>query len=167
MVKCRYCGKSIDKETAYSPKPRTYYCDETCYNAKAHKEKQKTIQEETLRRKLTDYIQSYYTTILGWNKASINWNMLMSQIKNLRYNYGYKDGGILLTLKYMEDNLDRNLYDEKTKSILNLIPFYYQDAKEHYIRLQNCKKMAEEYNFADDEVVFKTTKTINTINDDF
>ena len=31
-VKCRYCGKKIDRDTAFSPLARRYYCNAEEYN---------------------------------------------------------------------------------------------------------------------------------------
>ena len=31
-VKCRYCKKNIDKESAFSPREKLYFCDQECYN---------------------------------------------------------------------------------------------------------------------------------------
>ena len=31
-IKCRHCKKSIDKESAFSPREKLYFCDQECYS---------------------------------------------------------------------------------------------------------------------------------------
>ena len=76
MAKCKYCGKEIDKESAYNPKKGFYYCNENHYLS--HLEKQKNTSkhsyksaEGTDRRDYSDYIQNIYIRY-GWNKNKIN-----------------------------------------------------------------------------------------------
>ena len=86
MVKCRCCGKEIDKETAYKVGKASYYCNEQCYNvtmAKRNKNKVKyEPKENTDRRDYTDYVQKIYLDN-GYDKSEINWTLLMSQTKNI------------------------------------------------------------------------------------
>ena len=34
VVKCKYCGKQIEKDNAYKIADRQYYCNKTCYDDK-------------------------------------------------------------------------------------------------------------------------------------
>ena len=90
MAKCKYCGKAIDKESAYNPKKGFYYCKENRYLS--HLEKQKNTSkhsyksaEGTDRRDYSDYIQNLYIRY-GWNKNKINWQIIFSQTNTLLKN---------------------------------------------------------------------------------
>ena len=76
IVKCRFCKAEIDKSTAYSPQPKMYYCDESCYEQAQDKKKTKTTQKNhkstkgSDREQCTDFIQNIYIE-QGYNKSNI------------------------------------------------------------------------------------------------
>ena len=111
-VKCRYCGKDIDKETAYSVKKGQYYCNENHYLSSLEKKKNTTKHsyksaEGTDRRAFTDAIQYLYVNIYGWNKKAIKWQILMSQASNLlKANPNWTYDTILYVIWYMQEILE-------------------------------------------------------------
>lgn len=98
--------------------------------------------------KLTDLIQSLYIQ-QGYNKRSIPFPMITSQIKNiLSDNKDYKYSGITYTLNYMVNTLELNLFNEESNgSILSLVPYYYNEAREFCIKCAEIKKLANEFDF--------------------
>ena len=161
-VKCGFCKQEIDKETAYVVKGLKrcqYFCDENHFKAQENKktykpEKIKPNGSPNERRELTDWVQDYYIS-RGYEKHTINWNLEMATLKNMLEKYGYKISGILLTLKYMCDILDRELLTEDNNSIFALVPFYYDECKRNYIETREIQKKIKEFDDGDIVVVSK------------
>ena len=158
-VKCRYCKQEIDKNTAYKPKDRLYFCSIEHYKAQCNKERYKAPKTNSDgstndRRALTDYIQDYYIS-QGYDKHDINWQLITAQIKNQIDEYGFKYSGMLLTLKYMVDIKGMQLLNDRSNSIVSLIPFEYNNAKNNYIETQRIKKEVEAFDFNDKEIIVK------------
>lgn len=155
IVKCRYCKKEIEKSIAYKPisDSRVYYCDKECYelsqtkkNTKQNNGRYKSTKGSE-REILTDYIQSLYLKV-GYTKQNINWAMIGSQIKGFVDNDRYKYSGIKYTLWYMQTIKGMNLFkDGFNGSILNLIPYYYLEAKEYAIKRRDIKLAVNEFEF--------------------
>lgn len=159
MIHCRYCKKDIpDKSSAYKIGKLTYYCSEECYNkAESKRVKNKSKYEpvkNTDRRECTDYIQQIYLDE-GYDKREINWTLLMSQVKNMIDQNGYKYTGITLTLHYMIDIKGINLFssNEFNGSILNLVPFYYEEAKQNYIQTREIKENINNFEFNETPII--------------
>lgn len=148
QVKCRFCGKEIDKSVAYSPSSRLYFCSEKCYTNYKNKQKYKPNKDSDnptikQRRQLTDYIQQLFLQNGYKDDGDVPWSMLMSQTKNM-VDDGLKYGGIYMTLKYMVEILDINVFDYSQGSILNLVPFYYNECKDFNIQKQTINKEISE-----------------------
>lgn len=129
-MNCEYCKKEIkDKTNMFTTKKKVHFCNKECY-------KKYGLE----RKKLTDYIQSLYIK-QGYEKNQINWVLLMSQIKNMQKDKGYKYSGVELSLRYMVKIKEVNLFsDNFNGSILNLVPFYYQESKEYWIHQRKIKQ---------------------------
>ena len=159
-VKCRFCKTEIDKETAYKVGKASYYCNEECYKKTQEKKaKPKKNNNDSPMRDLTDYIQELYIK-QGYEKNQINWALIGSQIKNLmEENKNWTYGGIKYTLKYMIDN-NINVFDFQSGSILNLVPFYYNEAKDFCYFISDLYDELE--NITDDKIeVIKTKSKTN------
>lgn len=166
-MKCKCCGKEISKDKAIQYKPYVYFCSEECLNNYKQKQIDKTTKKknyiadkDTPRRNLTDYIQKYYINN-GWSKTAINWNMIGSQISNLIKEYGFTYDGIRLTLYYMAEVKQENLLSD-TGSILNLVPYEYQNAEQYWKQIKRIQKATAQFDFSDDIKEVKTeTKEIH------
>jgi len=159
-VKCRFCHKEISKSTAYSPKQGMYYCDQSCYEQAQDKKKPQRQQKNfksfkgTDREKCTDFIQSLYLE-QGYTKSNIPWVLVGSQLKNiLESNPTWKYSGIRYTLWYMHDILEMNMFHEKGTP-LNLVEFYYNDARDYYMECEEIKKAIEDIDWEDEVKVVK------------
>jgi hypothetical protein len=59
-------------------------------------------------------------------------------------------------IKYMVDILEMNLFDDSFNgTILNLVPYYINEAKEFCIKCKDIRKMASEFDFEDKVRVVK------------
>lgn len=171
IVKCRYCKKEIDKTTAYLVGQRLYYCSKECYElSQSKKNNIKTepnnVKKKTSFIKLTDYILSVYLNA-GYSKNQINWTLLMSQVSNMiKKHKNDKDSNgnikpwkytdIKYTLKYMINIKEMNLFnDDFNGSILNLVEFEYNNAKEYYRQTQEIKDSIKNFNFNDEVTIIK------------
>ena len=164
-VKCRYCGKDIDKETAYSVKKGQYYCNENHYLSSLEKKKNTTKHsyksaEGTDRRVFTDAIQDLYVNVYGWNKSKIRWQILMSQCSNLlKANPTWTYDTILYIIWYMQEILEMNLINKESNwSPLSLVDYYAQEAEQFYNECSAIQKSVENYNNEENQVIIKSNK---------
>jgi hypothetical protein len=164
QVKCRQCGKMIDRSSAYKIGKSSYYCDEECHQAMEDKNKKifKPIKESP-RRTYTDFIQSLYISH-GIDKRELGssfWAVISKQTDALIENYGTKYSSIQYTLWYMIEILGKNLIsDEYDGTILNLVGYYLDDAKKYYFQCQEIKKMVKEFEFDDNVIVIKKSGNV-------
>ena len=160
-VKCRNCGKEIQKELAYKVGKASYYCDINCYNEVIDKRnKNKRIYEpglEAERREYTDYIQKIYLEN-GYDKSEIPWTLLMSQTKNiLLENTAWSYVTLQYILSYMYEILCVDLFAEESNgSILSLLPFYGIEAEQYFRKCENIKEQVEYFEFPEEIIVTRT-----------
>ena len=131
IVKCKYCGKEIDRDIAYSIKKGQYYCSENHYLSALEKKKNQTKHsyksaEGSDRRIYTDAIQDLYVNKYGWDKNKISWQILMNQTNNLlKANPSWTYETILYIIWYMQEILELNLINAESHwSPLSLVDFY-------------------------------------------
>lgn len=133
-VKCRQCGKQIDKSTAIEVKPRIYVCSEQCHNEwlPAHGQKGKSVAEKSPMRKLTDYVQSYAPNT-PWVKFGANVQRMCKD--------GMTVAGIHYTLWYMREHEQMQLDGDG----LGLVQWYYDAAKNFYQWQQRMKQQVSNW----------------------
>lgn len=133
-VKCRQCGKQIDKSTAIEIKPRTYVCSEQCYNEwqLAHEQKGNPVAEKSPMRQLTDYVQSYAPDT-AWVKFGANVRRMCKD--------GMTVAGIHYTLWYMREHEQMQLDGNG----LGLVQWYYDAAKNFYQWQQRIKQQVVDW----------------------
>lgn len=162
-VKCRYCGKDIDKETAYSVKKGQYYCNENHYLSSLEKKKNTTKHsyksvEGSDRRDYSDFIQDLYVNKYGWNKKKLNWQVIFSQTNNLlKANPTWTYETIKYIIWYMQEILELNLISAESHwSPLSLVDYYALDAEIYYNECEKVSQSAE--NYSDDTIVIVKSK---------
>ena len=107
-------------------------------------------------KSLLEYIQSLYLS-QGYTKQQIPFKVITAQIKQIMtedktLNYAQ----LLYVIKYMVDILQMNLFDESFNgTILNLVPYYINEAREFCIKCKDIRKMASEFDFEDKVKVVK------------
>ena len=156
-VKCKQCGKEIDKSKSIKVSERGYCCCQECaelYNNKKNtKKKNYKSTKGSEREKCTDYIQSLYIE-QGYDKQSINWTIIGSQLSNLlKENPTWKYSTIKYTLWYMKEIKEVNLFDASQGSILNLVPFYIEESKEYYFNCIEIEKELEDFDFDNEKSI--------------
>ena len=129
-MKCRQCGKEINKESAIKIKERIYVCSTECEQKyTAAKSTQKNSDDLT---ELKSYINQLYN-------GEVNWPLIMKQLKSMREEYGYKISGILYTLKYAHDIKEMNFNGNS----IGIVPYIYNEAKQFYLQLNQVKKSVD------------------------
>ena len=100
--------------------------------------------------KLLDYIQSLYLQ-QGYTKQQIPFKVITAQIKQIMTeDKTLTYAQLSYILKYMVDILELNLFNEEFNgSILNLVPYYINEAREFCIKCKDIRKMASEFDFDD------------------
>ena len=154
-MKCRQCGKEINKDAAIQIKPRIYVCSADCEQKYEYKNVKSTQNNKDDLIELKSYISQLYN-------GEVNWPLIMKQLRQMREEYGYKNSGILYTLKYAHDikEIDFN------GSGIGLVPYLYNEAKNFYNQLSQVKKSVDNLqNICYDEVTI--VKKINKQEDVF
>ena len=107
-------------------------------------------------RALTDVIQNIYLK-QSYDKKSIPWDLLTAQIRNMMVDHKeYKYSAIKYVLEYMVNTLELNLFTEESNgSILSLVPYYYNEARDFCIKCAEIKKLAKEFDFTPNVRVVK------------
>jgi predicted AlkP superfamily phosphohydrolase/phosphomutase len=141
IVKCRYCHKEIDKDTAYSPAKGRYYCNEEHYLK--HEDKKQKDRENYMNIKYgkktpiqnaeSDRLVEYLQNTIG----EINEPMIRKQITKL-INSGHTYKGIELTVDYIIKI--KLLTIEPKYGIIYLVEKYYNETKGYWIKKQRIKK---------------------------
>ena len=118
------------------------------------------MENKSDRRKLTDWIQDYYIAH-GWENSEINWKMILSQLKNMETKDSkMKDSGVLYTLWYMSEIRNVCMLDDcENGSILNLVPFYYNQAQAYFLNDRKIKNLFDNFVFENNDVVFSNKRT--------
>lgn len=130
QVKCPYCEQKLDKDNAYEYKKKYYHVD--CFNT--------WELEKVHRKELIEYICQLYN-------VSVPSGMILKQIKDFQEEYKYKLKGMELALKYFHETLGNR---PQENGGIGIIPFVYEEAKNHYIKQQKISESLS--NYIDEEV---------------
>ena len=107
-------------------------------------------------KSLLNYIQSLYLS-QGYTKQQIPFKVITAQIKQIMsedktLNYNQ----LIYVIKYMVDVLEMNLFDDSFNgTILNLVPYYINEAREFCIKCKDIRNMASEFDFEEKVRVVK------------
>lgn len=138
LVKCQYCEDKVDKDEAYVYKKKNYH--EKCF--------QQWEQEKNDREHLYAYITELY-------RIDRPTPFMMKQIKDY-FEDGYKYKGMELSLNYFYDTLGNRPQDGQG---LGIIPYVYEDAKNHYIKQQKIARALVNSPIENDEIVVEIDTT--------
>ena len=131
-MKCRQCGKEINKDNAIQIKPRIYVCSTECeqkYNAKSVQSSQKASKKCDDLIELKSYINQLYN-------GNVNWGLVMRQIKSFKDEYGYTYKQQLYVLKYACEIKDMRFEAQG----IGIIPWLFKEAKQFYSQLSSVRK---------------------------
>lgn len=141
-VKCRVCGKEVERDTAILVSPRFYVCSQDCLD-EFNKSKNRSSADKSGRKELLDYINKII--------PNPNYGVIQKQLKDMMLKYpSYTFGGIKYTLWYIKE------IERKELSGIGIVPYYYSKAKEYYNKKQSvAKAIKDNQNVTDSEIVIK------------
>lgn len=120
-VTCRHCKTKVNKEDAFSPREKLYFCDQECYQRW-----RKTDDGEL--DALLDYVWHLYSPE---KQTSSTYIMIKKQAEHYHNVEGLKYKGMYLAIKYYVETLERLWCDDY--GLGQVLPTYY-------ILLQNLYK---------------------------
>ena len=141
--KCKFCGNEIIDKSIAIKKSNGWYHNSCLEELQKQKEENKSDYE-----KLIDYIYKLYNGHIPV--------FIFKQIKDYVNEYGMKYSGILLTLRYIYEELEMP-FDEENG--IGLVVYKYSEAKNEWLKQQEIDKAIEEFEFEEKEVV--VNKKIN------
>jgi len=170
QVKCIFCGNQVDKDKAISYAPRRYVCGDKCYkdyDAKVKYKPQpiKPSGEINDRRVCTDYIQKLLNSN-GIPDHKINWKLICSVMKNMMDNNVDYDGkkytynGIKSTLRYMKDIKQMDLFSDLSNTVIDLVPFNYNEAKQFAIECYKIRNSVKDFESNNEVIVIKKKEKV-------
>ena len=120
------------------------------------------MKSKSPRVRLTDYIKALYDD-MGYDYQG-KFPMMGRQLKKYKDDYGIDDKWAYFILKYMVEIKQLNLFNEYYNgSILNLLPYYYDEAKKYYQMAHDIKEYANNIDINDIEQVIKVNnKNVRT-----
>lgn len=123
LSSCKGCGKQLQPEEKHIHSSKTY-CS-ICY--------EKVKRESDEYKQLIKYICEIY-------EIDRPTGLMLKQLKEYKDEYSYSYGGILYTLWYLKEILNKEfivLYG------VSLVKFCYDEAKNYYIHQEEVKKSME------------------------
>jgi len=123
LSKCKDCGKSLQPEEKHIHSSKTYCI--TCY--------EKIAQSSNEYKQLIKYICDNY-------EIERPTGLMLKQIKEFKDEFLYTYGGIIYTLWYVKEILNKEfiiLYG------VAIVKFYYDEAKTFYLHQEEIKKSME------------------------
>ena len=165
QVKCVFCGKQVDRDKAISYAPRKYVCSDKCYkdyDAKIKYKPQpiKPNGDTNDRRLCTDAIQKLYNE-QGFKDHQINWQLITAVLKRMmdeHKDYTYR--GIVYTLWYMKKIKQMDLFSAESNTVLALVPFTYQEAKQFALDCQKIRNSVKDFEINDEVIVIKKKEKV-------
>lgn len=120
LSSCKGCGKQLQTEEKYIHGSKTYCAK--CY--------EKMVRESEEYKQLILYICANFN-------IERPTGLMLKQIKEYKNEYSYTYGGIIYTLWYAKEILDKELISMYG---ISLVKYYYDDASRYYIQQDDIKK---------------------------
>ena len=142
LIKCRQCGKQIERDDAIELRKGWYVCSDACVEAWQAAHAPKPVQQAPTSpmRQLTDYVQSYAPNT-AWVKFGANVQRMCKD--------GMTIPGIHYTLRYMREHEQVQMYGDG----LALVPYYYDASRAYWNWQQRMKQQVAGWMPADDDAV--------------
>lgn len=152
MVKCRNCGKQIDKNLAITISNRRYACSEECKNELEKKKLEKKSKPNQSKEKaeLISYLEQISIEKINYPKETAVLK------KMLKENPNFYISGIKYTLWYLVN------IEKKKINGFGLVPYYYEKASKYYSSLKKIGKQVKEIKLKPDEeiIIVRTNKYV-------
>lgn len=137
LIKCRQCGKQIDKQLAIEIKPKIYVCCDACQ--KEYQAKQAKNTDKDPRKILFDYIKRL--------DPEANFAAISSQVKRMADEYMMTYAGMQYALWY-----SINIKQLPYKGV-GILPYVYEESRKYWHWQQRMKQQVAGWTPADDDVV--------------
>lgn len=139
-IKCRQCGKSIERNTAIELRKGWYVCSDACAEAwkTAHAPKPKQAAND-VRKALLDYIKSL--------DPNANFTAIAVQLKRMTVEYGMTYAGMRYALWYSI------AVKELPYKGIGILPYVYDEGRRYWNWQQQMKRQVSAWQPADDEAV--------------
>ena len=141
MVKCRQCGKLIDKSNAIQLTNRFYMCSEQCSDEyiSTHQRKPKEPAKRSSYTLLMDYIKQL--------DPNANFMAITAQLKRMAADYSMTYNGMRYALWYSV-----NIKNLPYKGI-GILPYVYQESKDYWDWQQHMKQQVADWMPQDDDAI--------------
>ena len=141
QVKCRHCGKLIDKSNAIQLPNRFYMCSEQCKDEyiSEHQRKPKEPAKFSSYTLLMDYIKQL--------DPDTDFIAVTSQVKRMATEYGMTYDGMRYALWY-----SISIADKPYKGI-GILPYIYSDAKKYWLWQKQMKQQVADWSLNDEDIV--------------
>lgn len=110
--------------------------------------------DKVLYRKLTDYIQEVYLRTVGYEPP---WALFMTQIKDIKKNYGINYDEILQVLKYM---IQFEEIDITNRDTLGLVPYYVDKTNKFINNYKAVRNNIKEFERNEQTITIKPTQQL-------
>ena len=142
LIKCRQCGKQIERDAAIELRKGWYVCSDVCAEAwqAAHAPKPVRQSPHSPMRQLTDYVQTYAPNT-AWVKFAANVQRMCKD--------GMTISGIHYTLRYMREHEQGQMYGDG----LALVPYYYDASRAYWNWQQRMKQQVAGWTPTDNDAV--------------
>lgn len=140
LIKCRQCGKQIDRNAAIELHKGWYVCSDACAEAwvAAHKPRPKQSEPDA-RKVLLDYIKSL--------DPDANFPAIVVQLKRMTVEYGMTYAGMRYALWYSIS------VKELPYKGIGILPYVYDESRRYWNWQQQMKRQVSEWMPADEDAV--------------
>lgn len=140
QIKCRQCGKQIDRDVAIELRKGWYVCSDACAEAwtAAHKPQPKKSEPDA-RKALLDYIKSL--------DPDANFPAIAVQLKRMTVEHGMTYAGMRYALWY-----SINIKELPYKGI-GILPYVYDESRRYWNWKQRMKQQVSAWRPQDDDAV--------------
>lgn len=126
-VTCRYCKTKVNKEDAFSPREKLYFCNQECY------QRWRKTEDGELDA-LLDYIWKLYSPS---KQTSSTYLMIKKQAEHYHNVEGFKYKGMFLAVRYYIEILERLWCDDY--GLGQVLPTYYVTLQHLYEEQRTLK----------------------------
>lgn len=136
LVKCKYCGKPLDRDTEEYVQIKTRYAHKYC----ADHPTETLVQDD--RERILSFIQNKFGTEADYAKTQRLLTKYLSE--------GMTASGVLKTLQYYYDVTGHSTAD--SMGSIGIVPYVYKEAKEYYQKSWDANRFNEQAEFKMDTV---------------
>lgn len=131
LVKCKYCGKTIDRDTEEFVQIKNRYAHKEC----ANHPQTTAVQDD--RARIMGFIHDKFGAEADYAKTQRLLNKYVAE--------GMTASGVLKTLQYYYDITGHSTAD--SMGSIGIVPYVYKEAKEYYQKTWDANRFNEQADF--------------------